>query len=317
MQSLRGAARQRAATVLGCTGLSIIPEILPYVSYGSVWVVPVIHTLLYGVVAEFVRHMLRSKGSKGTTALAAANAVGNSTAAERALVGTLPAAALRTMSARAADVQPPSDYGRPYRDIVKYINSYLMEDWMHFVETASLYIFKDVLPEDIKELWDLLRSAVLHYCRPAPADEDFVADREAAAEDMFRFAQLMEERRYPDYLFTWNLHWAVCQLPRQEVARGSAASDAEWWTERLMQLYKQLVGGRVTHDSGQTFANTMLLDVAVAELEFWNPALLERRNLGKSESSNLLAQNEDPGDSSSHQLLGRGSECPVSRGSRC
>jgi len=67
----------------------------------------------------------------------------------------------------------------------------------------------------------------------------------------------------------------------------------------------------------QTFANTMLLDVAVAELEFWNPALLERRNLGKSESSNLLAQNEDPGDSSSHQLLGRGSECPVSRGSRC
>jgi len=108
-----------------------------------------------------------------------------------------------------------------------------------------------VLPEDIKELWDLLRSAVLHYCRPAPADEDFVADREAAAEDMFRFAQLMEERRYPDYLFTWNLHWAVCQLPRQEVARGSAASDAEWWTERLMQLYKQLVGGRVTHDSGQ------------------------------------------------------------------
>lgn len=144
VQAQKGPARQQAAQQLGCVGLSVIPEILPYISYSHVWVVPVIHTLLYGVVADFVKHMLRSKGSKSAAAAAAAAAAGDEAAAQAALVGTLPAAALRTMSARAADVKPPTDYGRPYRDIVTCVNSYLMEDWLHFVETASLYIFKDV-----------------------------------------------------------------------------------------------------------------------------------------------------------------------------
>lgn len=59
-------------------------------------------------------------------------------------MGTLSAAQLREIASRATDVMPPSDFGRPYRDIVKYVRSYLMEDWVHFVETASCYVFKGV-----------------------------------------------------------------------------------------------------------------------------------------------------------------------------
>lgn len=303
MEMLQGAARQQAARELGCTGLSIIPETLPYVSYGDVWVLPVVHTLLYGVVADFLKHTLRSKRSKNATAVAAAAAAGDDEGVAAALVGTVSAAALRTMRGRAADVQPPTDFGRPYRDITKYINSYLMEDWLHFVETASCYIFKDVspvwgfsravgvqgwqgtcnrcvrclcatplllgssqltctpltaetagpaaenrrsnicrqpelrrlthalpgvrlpllqvLPPDVKELWELLRSAVLHHCRPQAGAGFSAAARQRAAANMLRFAALMEERGYPAYMFTWNLHWAVCRLPQQELARGS------------------------------------------------------------------------------------------------
>lgn len=108
-----------------------------------------------------------------------------------------------------------------------------------------------MLPADVRQLWELLRGAVLHYCRPANLGAGFQAARKQAAKDMFAFAQQLEQRGYPDYLFTWNLHWAVCQLPVQEEARGSAAASAEWWTERLMQTYKNLVGGRVTHGSEQ------------------------------------------------------------------
>ena len=116
-----------------------------------------------------------------------------------------------------------------------------------------------VLPADVRQLWELLRDAVLHYCRPANLGAGFQAARRQAAKDMFAFAQQLEQRGYPDYLFTWNLHWAVCQLPVQEEARGSAAASAEWWTERLMQTYKNLVGGRVTHGSEQVRRGRLLV----------------------------------------------------------
>jgi hypothetical protein len=68
---------------------------------------------------------------------------------------------------------------------------------------------------------------------------------------MKEFAKQLELRGYPSFIFTWNLHWAVCVLPRQETARGSVAAAAEWWTERVMQSFKEVLGGRVTHGTEQ------------------------------------------------------------------
>eukprot|EP00775_Hariotina_reticulata_P000935 gene935-1261_t len=197
-------------------------------------------------VAAFFKHILHSKGSNSQTAAAAA---GSNAAA---FLGVVSAEGLRTMSQRAADVQVTSDFGRLYKCIVKYINSYKMEDWLHFVGSFSPYILLGVLSEDAQELWDHLRAAVLHYCRPPTDESPFTSQaREAAAWNMLQYAKKLERKGFPSYMFTWNLHWAVCRLPRQELARGSTGSDAEWWTERVMQVYKEVVGDRVSHHSEQ------------------------------------------------------------------
>ena len=43
----------------GCKGRSILSLILPYISLATVFLVPIAHCLLYGVVASFVGHILR------------------------------------------------------------------------------------------------------------------------------------------------------------------------------------------------------------------------------------------------------------------
>jgi len=109
-----------------------------------------------------------------------------------------------------------------------------------------------VLPEDAQRLWNKLRAAVLHYCRPATDSNPFSTEANAAAANNLRkYAELLEQNKYPNFMFTWNLHWGVCRLPAQEQARGSTGRDAEWWMERLMQFYKQLVGDRVSHKTEQ------------------------------------------------------------------
>lgn len=109
-----------------------------------------------------------------------------------------------------------------------------------------------VLPLVARQLWQHLRLAVLHYTRPTTDSNPFsAAGRQQAKDSMFKYASLLEEHRFPNYMFTWNLHWGVCRLPQQEITRGSTGRDAEWWTERLMQYYKQLVGDRVSHKTEQ------------------------------------------------------------------
>lgn len=65
------------------------------------------------------------------------------------------------------------------------------------------------------------------------------------------YARLLQVHQFPDCMFTWNLHWAVCRLLAQEIARGSTGADAEWWTERIMQMFKELLGDRVSHKAEQ------------------------------------------------------------------
>jgi hypothetical protein len=115
LQALKGAARKAAATTQGCNGLSIIAELLFYVSYCNIWAAPVIHMLLYGVVAEFVRHILHTAGGKSHTAAARAAVSGDTAAAAAAMLATVSSKGKRIMSERAAHIQFTSDFGRPYR----------------------------------------------------------------------------------------------------------------------------------------------------------------------------------------------------------
>lgn len=139
-----GAARKSAAKDEGCSGLSVIPQYLPYVSYNNIWVAPVIHMLLYGVVVDFLRHIFQLKGSKTQTAASRAELVGDSAAAASVTVGVLSSEQKRIISSRAAHLQLTSDFGRGYRDVVEHLNSFKMEELLHFVESIAPIVFYEV-----------------------------------------------------------------------------------------------------------------------------------------------------------------------------
>ena len=73
-----------------------------------------------------------------------------------------------------------------------------MDDYLHFVEAHSLYLFRgEVLDPKVCQAWELLRVVVLHYFRAMTEEHDtFPFTEEAcqrAEQAMLDFAQLMEE----------------------------------------------------------------------------------------------------------------------------
>ena len=79
-----------------------------------------------------------------------------------------------------------------------------MEDYLHFLEYFSLYVFRgSVLPPVYKEMWLLLRRACIHYFRADSAsarERPFSqAAREAARDALMEYARLVEQARlwYP------------------------------------------------------------------------------------------------------------------------
>lgn len=45
--------------------------------------------------------------------------------------------------------------------------SYTMEDWLHFVERYSPFVFKKgSVPDYVHDIWMSMMQLVVHYCRP-------------------------------------------------------------------------------------------------------------------------------------------------------
>ena len=89
--------------------------------------------------------------------------------------------------------------------------------------------------------------------------ERWEKDCDAAHAALMTFAARMEELGFADHNFTANLHTAACRLRDQERARGQVAADAEWWTERVMQMFKAVLDGRKGSKIAETVANSLLL----------------------------------------------------------
>ena len=59
---------------------------------------------------------------------------------------------------RAGDLKLTSDFGRPYKDVVHYHKGYMLDDWLHFMETFSIYLLtQDLMHPRMWEMWTLLR----------------------------------------------------------------------------------------------------------------------------------------------------------------
>ena len=213
--------RPELAETAGCTGLSLIPATLSYVSYSNVFVLPFAHTALYGAVADLWAAVLAKYGREES----------------QRPWWVIPHASRALMRQRGATVSMPADMGRAYRDVTDHHRDWLMHEWIVWVESVSLHVLEDdILHPDVQPLWDALRSGVLHHLRlegdpanPRPYTEAAIT---RAQRQLLQYAEGIEEHQLPEELLTYNLHVLVCRLARQEAARGHVGKDIELWIER-------------------------------------------------------------------------------------
>jgi hypothetical protein len=225
----------------GCKGSSFVINQIPYASYNNLWVVPVAHCILYGVVSDFCKYLFcDSPDSKDPYVVQPA---------ERKLI-----------SARENHVRLPTDAGRPYRDIVKNVNNFKIEEWLHFVETFSAYIFLEMLNPVVHDMWLHLVKAVGHYLRPSAYNTTLEFERASreASLSLTTFSSLLEERNFPKNIFTSNLHMACCRLREQEIARGAAHRETELVVERCIQEAKTTVGRKQVREPEKAYVNACL-----------------------------------------------------------
>jgi hypothetical protein len=257
------------ANEAGCKGLSPFVELLEYVDYNTIHLVPIAHALLYGVVADFVDHALRPypKPTKHHPVVYPPDII---THAQR-----------QKMKVMSDKISVTSEFGRPYKCVVEHRTSYRMEDWQHFVETFSQVVFgPDLLSPLLTSLWELLVGTVTHYMRgsmrctyddPDDVREDTRVEvqlaMEEAADNLRRFADTVQASGMPANLCTLNLHILVCNLPDQESARGPSGKDLEYVVERLMQYFKKIVGGRRSTDPEKVFINKHLLISGITRMQ--------------------------------------------------
>jgi hypothetical protein len=188
----------------GCHGESVICKELRYTSYNNLWLLPLAHALLYGIIKTLIAHLLRPTKEK------------ESKRAMLLLDGAdfLDLSARRIMEERGKHVCVPSDYGRQYKCVVQYHNSYKMEDWFHFVESFSAYILDGLLSPVVQRMWECLVKVVEHFMRPDACETrkeyfDYVV---LGARHLREYSNLLDMYKFPEPMFTYNTHILTCRL---------------------------------------------------------------------------------------------------------
>ena len=269
--------------------MSTVVKTLKYTSYTGLWLVPVCHAGLYGVVKTFWS-LLLEKGKKG----------------EELPWYAIPHPRRAIMRQRAAHVHVTNDFNRPYRDIVQCRGVWTMEDYLHWTEAFSLYILRpegaqEILhSEVIRTMWRQLRAFIVHHFRALPESltpAQVLQQRELAAASLMEFSTLAEQHFEGHPLCTYNLHLLNCRLALQQECRGHTSHCGEWWVERLVQHVKSTVRGRHTQTPEIVAVNDLILLQALhlnkslhqglKTFDEWVPAW------GGGE---MQGQNLDPGD---------------------
>lgn len=165
---------------MGARGQCIITTLLPYTSFSNLFIVPVAHALLYGVVKSFITFIFQKVNDL------------------KKLVGPefiLNTRGRKVIKSRSPCISVTTDFGRKYKCVLQYHNSYRMEDFLHFVDTFSYFIFlPGTLPERLAHMWQLIQRFVHHYYRGvsfrAPGSS-FALQPKAAAEALLDYAILV------------------------------------------------------------------------------------------------------------------------------
>lgn len=154
-------AGQAVANDIGCWGWSKLVKSLPYVDYNHLWLTPVAHALLFGVIKTFWKLLAPLKSQKD-----------NKKKGDPAPWYRMKPNQLRVMKERAAHITCTNDFNRPYRCIVLHRGNWTMEEYLHFTETFSPYILMpdpDVVSVGWVEWVSGVSLVALAWLRPRPA----------------------------------------------------------------------------------------------------------------------------------------------------
>lgn len=238
----------------GCKGISVIPKALSYVDYKTFWVLPLAHAFLYGVLANFWNLLLPKQ--TGPVKWYAIKKEGR-----------------KLIASRGHDLVATSEYSHAYQSILDKRGVYIMDEWLHFMLTWSVYLVRDgkgVLQAEVMELWTLLRIAGVHYFVKGPAGSFTEEARQEGLAALVLFSRkidaLVAAGRLPIQLMTYNLHILVCRLYEQETARGHTANDLEMWVERLIQRLKESTKYRMSWGPERLATNTIIFDYGLGDV---------------------------------------------------
>jgi hypothetical protein len=290
-------AQQALPNDVGSHGMSPFVRELDYVEYNNLFVVPIAHAGLLGVVKDFWYHVLKVSGK--------------SASAEWFSIST---EARRVMASREAALVATCDFGRKYTDIIAKKGNWVMEDWLHWAECWSVLVLspytvdgaeRHVLHPTAAAMWQHLRAGLLYFCRSNPI-EGVAQDVDAAVAELKLYAQLVQQR-FGTHMCKFNLHLLVCRIAKQEAARGRAAHSTEYWLENLIQWAESTVRYRTTKYPELVLAHDIMLDDAIARCTAKHECV--RGKLYEWEHVDGLGMTHrypDDGGSDGSQLLGRG-----------
>jgi hypothetical protein len=292
-------------TEVGSHGTSPFVAKLGYVDYNNLFVVPVAHAGLLGVVKDFWSHLLTPDQQKKKKKRGRDDSSG---------WFRISAEARRVMASREAALVATCDFGRSYTDIISKKGNWVMEDWLHWAECWSVFVLRPyqvdgqerhVLHPKAAEMWQHLRAGLLYFCRSNPIG-GVAQNVDDALKELKVYARLVQ-KRFGVRMCKFNLHVLVCRLAKQEAVRGRAAHSTEYWLENLIQWAKSTVRYRTTKYPELVLAHDIMLDDAIARCTAQHECVREKLYEWEHvDGLGMTHRHPDDGAADGTQLLGRG-----------
>jgi hypothetical protein len=146
-----------------------------------------------------------------------------------------------------------------------------MDDKLVWTDTVSAFALHDVeMPEALERMWGHLRSSVLYFLRYRQGQHT-QEHINRAQDELLQYGRLAQETWNMEELLTNNLHTCMLHVPEQVRLCGAAAFSAEWWLERLMQVFKRVTKYRCTRYPETSAVQHWLTVAALDEMRLHHP----------------------------------------------
>jgi hypothetical protein len=159
-----------------------------------------------------------------------------------------------------------------------------MDDKLVWTDTVSTFALHGVsMPEALQRMWGHLRAAVVYFMR-YQANQHQCEHIDAAQDHLLKYGRLVQRTWNMQELMTFNLHTCMLHVPEQVKLCGPLAFAAEWWLERLMQVFKRVTKYRCTRHPETTAVQHWLTVAALDNTRLSHPtvtALLDRIRAGR------------------------------------